>query len=62
MMKQSLHAQEKILMKKLGKQQVEIAELTRSVRQNDMKITNGLDEVKQNLGEVRQHVGEFRQN
>ena len=62
MMKQSLVAQEKTLMKKLGKQQVEIAELTRSVRQNDMKITNGLDEVKQNLGEVRQHVGEFRQN
>ena len=59
MMKQSLVAQEKALMKKLGKQQVEIAELTRSFRQNDVKVTNGLDEVRQNIDDVRQNQGKM---
>ena len=48
LMKQSMIAQEKVLMKKLGKQQTEIAELTRNVRAVDTRFNSAIDDVKLN--------------
>ena len=63
LMKQSMVAQEKVLLKKLSRQQVDIAELMRTVRQNDMKMTNGLSEVVNSVdSQVKTAIDGVRQN
>ena len=47
LMKSFMQAQEKTLVKKINKQQSEIAQLTRSFRSVDVKVNNGFDEVRQ---------------